>query len=107
MNTTEEGTPSKARRSERIFAHLPVTLIWHEHGHRQVEHTYTVAVSRFGCMVLCRSTLPPATPLRLEYNKRIILGKISYALKDYATQLTELGVGFEDDGTDFWGVKFE
>ncbi len=107
MDTNGGSTTAKVRRSERVRTHVPVTLIWHEHEHRQIENTYTVAVSRFGCKVLCRCTLAPGTSVRLEYDRRIILGKISYSLKDYATKLTELGIGFDDDGTEFWGIPFE
>jgi hypothetical protein len=107
MDAIDEGQAKRARRSERLRAHVPVTLIWHEGEHRQLEQTHTVAVSRYGCKVLCRCSLPPGTTVRLEYRERMILGKISYSLRDFDTKLTELGIGFEDDGTDFWGLDFE
>jgi hypothetical protein len=107
MDTSDGGTAARTRRSERVYVHVPITLIWHEGDHRQIEQTYTVMVSRFGCKVYCRSQLTPGSAVRLEYDRRIILGKISFALRDYATKLTELGIGFEEDGTDFWGISFE
>ncbi len=107
MDTIDERAVPRIRRSERVRAHVPVTLIWHEDNHRQLEHTYTVAVSRYGCKVLCRCTLPLGSTIRLEYRERMILGKISYCLRDFDTKLVEIGIGFDDDGTDFWGVDFD
>lgn len=107
MDTAKQDWSLSARRSERVRVHLPVTLIWHEGAQRQVERTYTVSVSRFGCQLHCRCSFPPGTPIRLEYCNRIILGRTSYCLKDYDTKLAEIGIGFDDDGTDFWGVNFE
>ncbi len=107
MDAVNQGQAKRARRSERIRAHVPVTLIWHQEDHRQTERTYTVAVSRYGCKVLCRCSLPLGSTVRLEYRDRMILGKVSYCLRDFDTKLVELAIGFEDDGTDFWGVDFE
>ena len=107
MYTSNGSSAQGVRRSERVRAHVPVTLIWHEHEHRQTERTYTAAVSRFGCLVLCRCNLPPGTAIRIEHDRKVMLGKISYCLKDCATKLVELGIAFDEDGTDFWGVGFD
>jgi hypothetical protein len=45
--------------------------------------------------------------VRLEYGTRMILGVVRDSLLDYATRLVELGIGFEDDGSEFWGISFE
>jgi hypothetical protein len=85
---------------------MPVTLTWHADMQRKQEETYTVSVSRFGCLVTSSKDLAVGTEIQMEYAGRTILGKISYKLKDYSRKQVELGIGFEDDGSDFWGMKF-
>lgn len=107
LQNVEASSPAPARRSERVRARIPVTLIWHEDQHRQYETSHTVTVSRFGCLVRCRCHLQPGTTILLEHGDKFLLGKVSYCLKDYAAKTTELGIGFEDDGEAFWGMRFE
>jgi hypothetical protein len=45
--------------------------------------------------------------VRLEYSEKVMLGNVSGSLTDYVTQLTELGIGFEKDSSEFWGISFE
>ncbi|MBI3661717.1 MAG: hypothetical protein HY234_01510 [Acidobacteria bacterium] len=106
LERVEESTAAPVRRSERVRTRVPVTLIWHEDQHRRYEASHTVSVSRFGCLVRSRYNLQPGTTVLIEHGDKFLLGKISYCLKDYATKVVELGIGFEEDGTEFWGMQF-
>ena len=105
-SVSEAETSTLNRRSERLRVNIPVTLIWHADEHRQREETHTVSVSRFGCLVRSRQSFILGSTIRIEHGYKFLLGTVSYCLKDYATKTTEIGIGFEDDGTDLWGIQF-
>jgi hypothetical protein len=100
------GTAPLNRRSGRVHVSFPVTLIWHEAMQRLHEKTKTVSVSRYGCLLRCEHSFPLGSTIRIEHGYKFMLGTVSYCLKDYATKTTELGIAFEDDGSDLWGITF-
>ncbi len=106
LQVVEKVSGELSRRSERIRARIPVKLIWHEDMQRHLEETQTVSVSQFGCLVRCSCSMQPGTTLLVERNGKCLLGTVSYCLKDYATKRVELGIGFEEDSKDFWGIMF-
>jgi hypothetical protein len=57
-------------------------------------------------MVRSRQGFQIGSTIRIEHGYKLLLGTVSYCLKDYETRTTELGIAFEDDGTDLWGIKF-
>ncbi len=87
------------RRSPRKRVGIPVLLVWE---HR--EHTFTVTVSRFGCALHCHRFLEPGTAVRLEHEGNTIEGRVVYSLQNHSTKLVEVGLGFDQDGREFWGT---
>ncbi len=93
------GPAELQRRSLRVRVCIPALLLWEE---KQQEHTLMVTVSGFGCAVQSRRFLEPGTTVRLECDGKIIQGRVVYSLKDPSTRLVEVGIGFDQDGGEFW-----
>ncbi len=94
------------RRSPRVLVFKPVVLSWQESELERVESTFTLSISRFGCSLRSHRLLRPGTPVRLAYAGRTIEGRVVYSLKDHSTNLVEVGVGFDQDGSEFWRMVF-
>lgn len=105
-SAVEPVADAVGRRSGRIRLNIPVTLIWHEDMQRLHEQTKTVSVSRFGCLLRSQRSFPLGSTIRIEHGYKFMLGTVSYSLKDYATKTTELGIAFDEDGSELWGIQF-
>lgn len=99
-------SPSFRRRSLRVSASKPLVLSWQEGGCEHVESAFTFYISRFGCSLQSHRFFEPGTRVRLDYAARTIEGRVVYSLKDHSTNLVEVGVGFDEDGSEFWQVVF-
>ena len=99
-------SPSLRRRSHRVSASKPLVLTWQEGQSELVESTFTFYISRFGCSLQSHRFFEPGTRVRLDYAGRTIEGRVAYSLKDHSTNLVEVGVGFDQDGSEFWQVVF-
>ncbi len=94
------------RRSPRVSTSKPVVLSWKDDELEHVENVSTLSVSRFGCSLRSHRFLQPGTRVRLDYAGRTIEGRVVYSLTDHSTNLVEVGVGFDQDGSEFWQVAF-
>ncbi len=84
--------------------HLPVLLLWEEGGHEHCEHTFTLNLSWFGCAVRSHKFFSPGTRVRLQRQDKTVEARVAYSLWDHATNIVEVGLGFDHDGRDFWGI---
>ncbi len=94
------------RRSPRVSMSKPVVLSWKDDELEHVENVSTLSISRFGCSLRSHRFFQPGTRVRLDYAGRTIEGRVVYSLKDHSTNLVEVGVGFDQDGSEFWQVAF-
>lgn len=92
------------RRSRRIRIRLPVLLVWGGEGQEHREHTYTVSVSWHGCGVHSHFDFQPGDRVRLERNDAAVEGQVAYSLKDHSIKLVEVGIGFDREAREFWGI---
>ncbi|HEV8385434.1 MAG TPA: hypothetical protein VGQ11_11245 [Candidatus Acidoferrales bacterium] len=93
------------RRSGRVQSERPV-LVTTANGEPRVLTAFTFSISAFGCAARCTSSLPPGTRVNLECAGKKIPAKISFVLKSSAAEGFELGIAFDQDGSEFWGEKF-
>ena len=94
------------RRSARVPERKPVVLSWREDDLERVESVSTVSISRFGCTLRSHRFFQPGTRVRLDCAGQTIEGRVVYSLKDHSTYLLEVGVGFDQDGSEFWQMGF-
>jgi len=93
-------TPTELRRrSPRVRVRIPVFLVW-----EYQEHTFTTTVSRFGCALQSRRFFEPGTIVKLQHEGNTIEAKVIYSLEDRSTKLVEVGLAFDQDGREFWGI---
>ncbi len=96
-------TDERLRRcSPRFRERIPVLFLWEENEQEHWEHTFTVTVSRFGCALHSHRFFEPGTGVRLGREGKTIQRTVLYSLKDYSRKLVEVGVGFDEDGWEFW-----
>jgi len=100
VSMAASGPAELRRRSPRVRVCIPALLLWEE---KQQENTLMVTVSRFGCAIQSHRFLEPGTTVRLECDGKMIQGRVVYSLKDPSTRLAEVGIGFDQDGKEFWG----
>ncbi len=81
-------------------------LSWQEDELERVESVCTVSISRFGCALRSHRFFHPRTRVRLDRAGKTIEGRVVYSLKDHSTNLVEVGVAFDQDGSEFWQVGF-
>lgn len=93
------------RRSGRMEAKRPVLIISLDGEPRPVA-AFTFSISRFGCAVRCSTNLPPGSRVTLECEGKKMPGKVSFVLKNSTLEDFELGIEFDQDGSEFWGEKF-
>ena len=93
------------RRSSRVQSKRPV-LITTTGGEPKAVTAFTFSISQFGCAVRCSTSFPPGTHVTLACEDRKIPGKVSFVLTSSAQEGFELGIAFEQDGSEFWGEKF-
>jgi hypothetical protein len=99
----EKTTP---RRSPRIARRIPVLLVWK--GEDQQEHrekTFTFSVSWFGCAVRSYKFFRPGTQVQLHHESAVMEARVVYSLWDHQTNLVEVGLAWEQDGREFWGIS--
>ncbi len=98
-NTTE-------RRSPRICARIQVLLVWKEGNQEEHrEQTVTLSVSWFGCGVRSHKFFRPGTQVRLEREGAAMEARVVYSLWDHQTNLVEVGLAWDQDGREFWGIS--
>ncbi len=98
------SAPELRRRSPRVRVCIPVLLAWEENQREHREDMFTVTVSQFGCAVHSHRFFEPGTAVRLEHDGKTVAARVVYSLKDHSTKLVEVGVGFDQDGREFWGT---
>ena len=86
---------------------VPGVLSWREGDTERVEAVHTVSISRFGCGLHSQTFFQPGARVRLDFAERSIEGRVVHCLKDHSTNLVTLGVAFDQDGCDFWHLRFE
>ena len=96
---------AERRRSGRIDSKRPV-LITPLDGEQRPVTAFTFSISKFGCAVRCSTSLPPGTRLTFECDGKKMPAKVTFVLKNSALDGFELGIEFEQDGSEFWGEKF-
>lgn len=95
---------TERRRSPRLRLRLPVDLLWEEDGQQHLEHTFTRNISWYGCAVLSHRDFEPKTAVRVRKDGKTMEGRVVHSLKDCETNLVEVGIGFDQDAREFWGV---
>ena len=100
-----EYAGGERRRSGRVESKRPV-LITPVDGEPRVLTAFTFSISQFGCAARCSSSFPPGTRVNVECEGKKISAKISFVLRNSAMEGFELGIAFDEDGSDFWGEKF-
>jgi hypothetical protein len=85
-----------------------VALIWVQEGNVHRETTHTVSVSKYGCAVISHREFPLGTELQLENvtGGQIVPSRVVYTLKDFSTNMVEVGLSFLEDRPNFWGIAF-
>jgi len=106
MDPSQAQTVASTRRSQRVRMRKAVRIRWHENGTSPCHDTYTLSVSRFGCLLMSQQDFLPGTTVLVEHGGKTMVGKVSYSLKNHDTRRVELGIGFELDGSDFWELQF-
>jgi hypothetical protein len=106
MTAMENEATLERRRSGRIHKRIAVRAAWNQDGRELSEEMFTVCISRFGCCVASRNNVPTGTLITFYYENRAIQGSVSYVLRSSAAEHFEWGVGFESDGSAFWGMRF-
>ena len=104
LGAAESAHAELRRRSPRVRVPILVLLVWEENQQEHREHTFTVTVSRFGCALHSHRFLEPETAVRLEHDGKTIGGRVVYSIKDHSIELVEVGLGFDQDGLEFWGT---
>ncbi len=96
------------RRSTRVPVRTPVVLIWVQEGNVHRETSHTISVSKHGCAVLSHCEFPLGSEIQLENVTRgeLISTHVVYTLKDFSTNMVEVGLGFLEDRPGFWGIAF-
>lgn len=89
--------------------HVPVLLVWKEwKEENQLEHreqTFTFSVSWFGCAVHSYKFFRPGTEVRVEHKDAAMEGRVVYSLWDHSTNLIEVGLAWDQDAREFWGIS--
>ena len=93
------------RRSSRVQSQRPV-LVTTTGSQPQAVTAFTFSISQFGCAVRCSTSFLPGTRVTLACEDKRISGKVSFVLSSSAQAGFELGIAFEEDGSEFWGEKF-
>ena len=83
---------------------IPVLLLWKEGQREHREHTFTLIVSWFGCLVSSHNYFPPGTRVRLQHDGKTLHARVIYSLMDHSTSLVEVGLEFDRDAREFLGV---
>ena len=96
------------RRSNRVPVRAPVVLIWVQEGEVHREASHTISVSKHGCAVLSHREFALGSEIQLENVTRgeLVSAHVVYTLKDFSTNMVEVGLGFLEDKPDFWGIAF-
>jgi len=98
------NTETEKRRSPRVRAHIPIVLVWQENQQEHREQTFTLNVSWFGCATRSHNFFRPGDRVRVERNPQAREAVVVYSLKDYSRNLVEVGLAFDQDSRDFWGI---
>jgi hypothetical protein len=106
MSQGRDQMMQERRRSERRKERRAIRISWREGELQYREDTWTVSISQFGCGVESRHNIAPSTAVVLEQEGREFTGRISYVLRSSAASHYELGIGFDADGSEFWGTTF-
>jgi hypothetical protein len=93
------------RRSSRVQSERPL-LITTVAGEPRALTAFTFSISAYGCAARCSGSLPPGTRVNLECAGKKFPAKISFVLMNSAAEGFELGIAFDEDGSEFWGEKF-
>jgi len=100
-----EFSGEERRRSSRITATHPVLIHSHEKGAPPAA-AFTFSLSQFGCAVRCKVSLPVGSRVCLEFEKKKVDGRVTFILRNSATDSYELGIAFDSDASEFWGETF-
>ena len=106
MSDSTSKEAESTRRSARIRVRLPVLYVWWEGEQEHTERTYTITVSQFGCSAHSHRNFRPGTRMQVRRGPKTMEGRVVYSLKDHSTNMVEVAVGFEQDASDFWEIKF-
>jgi len=96
------------RRSNRVRLRTPVVLIWVQEGNVHREATHTLSVSKHGCAVLSHREFSLGSEIQLENvtSGEMVRTRALYTLKDFSTNMIEVGLGFLEERPGFWGIAF-
>ncbi len=96
------------RRSNRVPLRTPIVLIWVQEGNVHREASHTVSVSNHGCAVLSHREFLLGSEIQLENVTRgeVVRTQVVYTLKDFSTNMVEVGLGFLEERRGFWGIAF-
>ena len=98
------STHTERRRSPRIRVRISVLLLWEENQQQHREHTFTVTLSWFGCSVHSHKFFRPGTCVQLQRDNKTMDARVAHSLWDHSTNLKEVGLAFDQDGREFWGI---
>ncbi len=99
----ENTTP---RRSPRLRARIPVLLVWKEQDRQEHrEQTFTLSVSWYGCAIRSYKFFRPGTEVRLQREGEAMEARVAYSLWDHSTNLVEVGLAWDEDRREFWGIS--
>ena len=99
-----KSTLTERRRSPRVEARIPVQLLWEENQQTHREHTFTTTLSWFGCAVHSHKFFRPGSRVQLKRESKTIDARVARSLWDRSTNLVEVGLAFDEDGREFWGI---
>ncbi len=96
-----------ARRSERLAQRLFLELKWNDNGHERVEPAETVLISKYGCLLLTRSSIAKGHPVQLAWREKGLTATshVAYTEPTITGDLHKIALEFES-ANDLWGGDF-
>jgi hypothetical protein len=106
---TRRTTVSAAaeRRSERLAQRFFLELKWNDGSNERVEPAETVLISKYGCLLLTRSSLANGHPVQLIWREKGLTANshVAYTEPTLAGDLNKIALEF-DTANDLWGGDF-
>jgi hypothetical protein len=95
------------RRSERLAQRFFLELCWNDGAIERVEPAETVLISKYGCLLLTRSSIANGHPVRLTWREKGLTASshVAYTEPTIAGDLNKIALEF-DSANDLWGGDF-
>jgi hypothetical protein len=95
------------RRSERLAQRFFLELKWNDGAINRVEPAETVLISKYGCLLLTRSSIANGHPVHLTWREKGLTASshVAYTEPTITGDLNKIALEF-DTANDLWGGDF-